>query len=377
MNGIYAGEEKSMANGERIFSLSGERFLSVDALRGFDMFWILGAGEALRRLLMLFMNPLPGCVASQFDHAKWIGFTAWDTIMPLFLFIVGASMPIALSKRLARGDSKRSIYLHTLRRVCILWILGMAAQGNLLGLDPSKFFFYSNTLQAIAAGYLVSTVLILHTGLFAQLGSIALMLLSYWLLLVLVPVPGHGAGVLTPSGNLAMYIDTMILGRFRDGTNYTWILSSLGFASTVMLGVMSGRILLLKKGPNRKILLLSAAGVGCIALGLLWSIWFPLIKYIWTGSFVLFSAGICFLLLAFFYRLIDVRGFTKWAFPLRVAGMNSIVAYLLTGVTEATLANNGAMSMGPAAGFLAALGVLSGLWLILYVMYRFKVFVKI
>lgn len=366
-----------MTNRERIFSLSGERFLSVDALRGFDMFWILGAGEVLRRALMIFANPLPACVAAQFDHAEWIGFTAWDIIMPLFLFIVGASMPIALSKRLSRGDSKRSIYLHTLRRVAILWILGMAAQGNLLGLDPSKFFFYSNTLQAIAAGYLVSIVLILHTGLFVQIGSIIAMLLSYWLLLVMVPVPGHGASVLTPSGNLAMYIDTLILGRFRDGTTYTWILSSLGFASTVMLGVMSGRILSLAKGAYRKILLLSAAGCGCIALGLLWSIWFPIIKHIWTSSFVLFSAGICFLLLAFFYWLIDVRGFTKWAFPLRVAGMNSIVAYLLTGVTEATIANNGAMGMGPAAGFLAALGVLSGLWLVLYIMYRFKVFVRI
>lgn len=366
-----------MSNKRRIFSLSGERFLSVDALRGFDMFWILGAGEVLRRLFMLFADPLPKCVAAQFDHAEWIGFTAWDIIMPLFLFIVGTSMPLSLSKRLSRGDSKRSIYLHTLRRVCILWILGMAAQGNLLGLDPSKFFFYSNTLQAIAAGYLVSMVLMLHTGLFVQIASIAAMLVSYWLLLVLVPAPGHGAGVLTPSGNLAMYVDTIILGRFRDGTTYTWILSSLGFASTVMLGVMSGRILSLAKGSHRKLLLLSAAGFGCIALGLLWSVWFPIIKHIWTSSFVLFSAGICFLLLAFFYWLIDVRGFTKWAFPLRVAGMNSIVAYLLTGVTEATIANNGAMGAGPALGFLAALGVLSGLWLVLYLMYRFKVFVRI
>ena len=366
-----------MKNGERIFSLRGERFLSVDALRGFDMLWILGAGEALRRLLMIFTNPLPGSVAAQFDHAEWIGFTAWDVIMPLFLFIVGTSMPVALSKRLSRGDSKRSLYLHTLRRVCILWILGMAAQGNLLGLDPSKFFFYSNTLQAIAAGYLVSTVLILNTGIIAQLGSIVVMLVSYWLLLVLVPVPGHGAGVLTPAGNLAMYVDTLILGRFRDGTHYTWILSSLGFASTVMLGVMSGHILLRGKGPRGKILSLAGAGCGCVALGLVWSGCFPIIKHIWTGSFVLFSAGICFLLLAFFYWLIDVRGFTKWAFPLRVAGMNSIVAYLLTGVTEAVLAENGAMSGGPAAGFLAALGVLSGLWLVLYGMYRKKVFVRI
>jgi len=119
------------------------------------------------------------------------------------------------------------------------------------------------------------------------------------------------------------------------------------------------------------------SGCGCVALGLVWSGCFPIIKHIWTGSFVLFSAGICFLLLAFFYWLIDVRGFTKWAFPLRVAGMNSIVAYLLTGVTEAVLAENGAMSGGPAAGFLAALGVLSGLWLVLYGMYRKKVFVRI
>ncbi len=340
------------------------------------MFWILGAGEVVRRLIMIFARPLPASVAAQFDHAEWIGFTAWDLIMPLFLFLVGTSMPLSLSKRLSKGVPRGSIYLQTLRRVCVLWILGMAAQGNLLSFDPSSFHYYSNTLQAIAAGYLVSMILILNTGLVFQLASIAVLLVAYWLLLVLVPVPGYGAGSLTPAGNLAMYVDTIILGRFRDGTTYTWILSTLGFASTVMLGVMSGRILSLAKGAYRKILFLSAAGCACVALGLAWSLCLPIIKHIWTSSFALFSAGLCFLLLAFFYWLIDVRGFSKWAFPLRVAGMNSIAAYLLTGVTEATLAGNGMMGRGPVAGFLAALGVLLGLWLILYAMYRLKLFVR-
>ncbi len=353
------------------------RLCSLDALRGFDMFWILGGGEVLRRLLMLFFGQLPPGISVQFDHAEWIGFTAWDIIMPLFLFIVGTSMPFSLAKRISGGSTKRSIYLHTLERVVILWILGMAAQGNLLGLDPSKFFFYSNTLQAIAAGYAVAVILLLHTGPAIQLAATAALLIAYWLLLAFVPVPGHGAGDLTPGGNLAMYIDTIILGRLRDGTTYTWTLSSLGFAATVMLGVFSGRLLAVKKPPYEKILYLVTAGFGCIFLGALWSAIHPIIKHIWTGSFVLYSAGWCFLLLALFYWIIDVVKVRTWAFPFRVMGVNSIVAYLLTGVTEAVLTNSRGMAAGPAIGLLYALCVVTGLWLVLYLMYYKNFFIKI
>lgn len=358
-------------------SFRESRLYSLDALRGFDMFLILGGGEVLRRLFLLFASPLPPGIAAQFDHAGWIGFTAWDIIMPLFLFLVGTSMPFSLSMRIAGGATKRSLYFHTIVRVIILWVLGMAAQGNLLGLDPSKFFFYSNTLQAIAVGYLAAVILILHAGLAGQLAATAAMLIAYWLLLAFVPVPGHSAGILTPDGNLAMYIDTIILGRFRDGTTYTWILSSLGFAATVMLGVISGRMLAAEKPPYEKILYLVAAGCGCIFLGILWSPIHPIIKHIWTGSFVLYSAGWCFLLLALFFWAIDVVKVRKWAFPFRVIGMNSIAAYLLTGITEATLAKNGGMAGGPAMGLLYALCVVAGLWLVLYLMYKKNFFIKI
>src|SRR4030042_2817787 len=148
----------------------------------------------------------------------------------------------------------------------------------------------------------------------------------------LVSVPGHGAGVLTPEGNLAIYIDRIIFGPFIDGTDspYTWILSSMTFGCTVMLGGMAGHLLRSDKVGIRKVLWLMSAGGGCIVAGLLWNLCFPIIKHLWTSFFVLFSGGLCFMLLALFYLVIDVLGFRKWAFGFVVIGSNAIAVYMAT-----------------------------------------------
>ena len=140
------------------------------------------------------------------------------------------------------------------------------------------------------------------------------LLVVYWALMRFVPVPGHGAGVFTPDGNLAMWIDKALLGRFRDGTPYTWILSSLGFSATTLMGVLSGHLLRAPLSGRRKVVLLTASGLGCLLGGWLWSFAFPIIKHIWTSSMVLWSGGWCLLLLALFYGVIDVLGYRRWAF---------------------------------------------------------------
>jgi len=370
-----------MATEERR-ALPQGRVMSVDALRGFDMFWIAGGGELVKRLVELFSNPMPEALHHQFEHVPWEGFVAWDLIMPLFLFIVGTSMPLAYARRLEKGDSHKAIYLHMLRRVLILWVLGMIAQGNLLSFDISKLHFYSNTLQAIAAGYLVATVVILNFAIVWQAVITVALLVLFWVLMMVVPVPGHGAGVLTSEGNLAMYVDEVLLGRFRDGTSYTWILSSITFAATVLLGVMSGHLLRSKLTPKTKAALLFAAGIAGLALGQLTGIWFPIIKHIWTSSFVLYAAGWSFLLLAFFYWIMDVWGYTKWAFVFVVIGMNAIVAYMLPEFIGAhTIADlvfgKGAADLGSAAHCLIAVVGFGLLWLVLYAMYRKRIFVRI
>ena len=362
---------------------SESRIMSVDALRGFDMFWIAGGGEVVRRFLEIFARPLPAVIETQLEHVEWEGFVAWDLIMPLFLFIVGVSMPLSISKRLAKGQTKKQIYLHTLRRFAILWILGMFAQGNLMSFDLSKLHLYSNTLQAIAAGYLVATVVILNIGVIGQAVTAVALLIFFWLLMTFVPVPGHGAGLLTPDGNLAMFVDETILGHFRDGTPYTWILSSIPFAASVLLGVLTGHLMNSSKPRGTKLAWLIAAGIGGLALGQIAGLAFPIIKHIWTSSFVLYAAGWSWLLLALFYGLIDILGYRKWAFVFVVLGMNAIVVYVGTGIVrirgvgELIIGASAYKALSPLPAFLFTTFVFALIWSVFYMMYRKKIFVRI
>jgi predicted acyltransferase len=362
---------------------AGGRLVSVDALRGFTMFWIIGGdAELLQGLAKGIGGEFMEKLLVQFDHVQWEGFHAWDLVMPLFLFVVGVVMPTSFSRRLERGESKGRIYLHVIKRVVILWILGMIAQGNLLAYDLSKLQIYSNTLQAIAAGYLISSILLLNFDIKWQAIITAGLLLLFWGLMMFVPVPGYGAGVLTEEGNLAIYIDNMILGRFSDGLTYTWVLSSMTFGGTVMLGVMGGHLLCSEKSKKAKVLWLLAAGAGCLVLGGLWGMVFPIIKHIWTSSMVLFAGGWSFLLLALFYLFIDVWRLRKWAFGFVVIGMNAIAVYMACHVFDFKHIGNifvGGLErwLGDWNYFVQALAAFSVVWLILYWMYRKRTFIKI
>ena len=359
-----------------------QRIMSVDALRGFDMFWIAGGQAFVMEFFKLFSNPMPPWLERQFDHVEWQGFVGWDLIMPLFLFIVGVAMPFSFGKRLARGDSHASIYKKMIFRVVVLWVLGMVAQGHLLAFDSNNLQFYSNTLQSIASGYLIATIALVELPVRWQAALVGALLVTYWALMVFVPVPGFGAGVLTPDGNLAIYIDKALLGHFQDGTPYTWILSSLGFGATVLMGVLSGHLLRSKLPGNRKALVLVGAGIGCLVGGWLWGFAFPIIKHIWTSSMVLWSGGWCLLLLALFYWVIDVLGYRRWAFFFIVIGMNAIVAYIAPDIIpfshiSKTLFAGLARHLGMFGPVLVAFGTLGVLWLILYYLYRNRTFVRI
>jgi predicted acyltransferase len=363
--------------------LSG-RVMSIDALRGFDMFWIIGGERIFASLHEIFNSPTTELIRTQLTHVKWEGFRFEDLIMPLFLFIVGAVMPYSLNKRRLEGHGKKRLYLHILKRTVILFILGMVAQGLLLEYDISKLHIYSNTLQAIAAGYIIAAIIMLNLGIRWQIAVTGILLLLFWALMMLVPFPGRGADVLMPDSNLAIYIDRIIFGPFIDGTDppYTWILSSMTFACTVMLGVMAGHLLRSDKVGTRKVLWLLAAGGGCIVAGLIWNLFFPIIKHLWTSSFVLFSGGICFILLALFYLVIDVLGFRKWAFGFVVIGMNAIAVYMAVHLVN--FRNIGGVFVqglekytGNWYPLIYALAGFAVVWLILWWMYRKKTFIKI
>jgi predicted acyltransferase len=286
--------------------LSKERVISVDALRGFDMFWIMGGEGIFIGLDEVFNNKISEFIKTQLNHSEWFGFRFYDIIMPLFLFLVGISMVYSYRKRLSTEKSDIPLWKHTIKRVAILWILGLIIQGNILSYDINQFSLYSNTLQAIAFGYLIATIIILYLPVLHQITATVGLLLLYWAIMSLVPIAGSTVGAYTPDGNVAQFVDAFVLGRFDDGLDYTWILSSLNFGATTMLGVFCGYILQSGLSKYTKFRNLVILGILLIALALIWDIWHPIIKKLWTSSFVLFSGGISVLLLAVFYLIIDI-----------------------------------------------------------------------
>ena len=255
-------------------------------------------------------------------------------------------------------------------------------QGNLLAWDSSQFRLFSNTLQAIAVGYLFSCLAWLHMSRRGRYLLFAALLIAYALVLVLPNVPGIGPSEVLPDRNFALYFDRLVLGRFDDGLQYTWLLSGLGFTATTLSGLFAGELIktdLPREKVARYLLLL---GIAFLAVGLIWGIWHPIVKKIWTSTFVLASSGVCYLLLAAFYYVIDVKGKTGWTFPFKVIGMNAIVAYVLSHVLDFPgIADQVLFGLEPiVGGYYEALTVLGGfgiLYLLLWYMYRNGTFVKV
>ena len=319
-----------------------QRLESLDILRGFDLFLLVGLEMAMHHLANAVNTPSFHSFMWCFTHVDWEGFSPWDLVMPIFMFMSGITITFAIS-RYKNTNNPTSVYRRILKRVILLWIFGMICQGNLLGLDPNRIYFYSNTLQAIAMGYLIASLLYLHTRIRTQIIVAAGLLLGFWGAMEWITVQGYGGGNYTPDGNLAEWIDREVLGRVRDGAcvmngevvfpdwyRYTWILSSLNFGVTVLTGTFAGYILKDKEWmPKRKLNYLLAIGAAMVAIGWIWGIWHPVIKKLWTSSMVLVSSGYCFLLMALFYYIIDYKGWKKYTEWLKVYGMNSIVTYML------------------------------------------------
>lgn len=312
------------------------RLASLDILRGFDLFLLVFFQPVFVALGQQIDTPWLNQILYQFDHEEWVGFRFWDIVMPLFLFMTGASMPFSFSNYKSNPD-KGAIYKKIAKRVILLFIFGAIVQGNLLGLDAKHIYIYTNTLQAIAVGYLIASLFLLHLSFKSQIIGTVLLLLLYW-------IPMTFLGDFTAGGNFAEQVDRFVLGRFRDGVSwnedgswsfapwytYTWVLSSLNFGVTVMLGTFAGRIMKAGKDNRRQaVQTLALIGILLIGAGLLWGLQMPIIKRLWTCSMTLFSGGFCFLLMALFYYWIDYKGHSRGLNWLKIYGMNSITAYIL------------------------------------------------
>lgn len=362
-------------------AVASQRLVSLDALRGFTMFWIMGGRELLLAVVACVDPAMYDAVETQVTHPRWRGFVAWDLIMPVFLFLVGTSMPFAMAKRLEQGGSLRTTYWRIARRVAVLWLMGMIAQGSLLKYQFEGLELFSNTLQAIAIGYLVTSLALLHLSVVWQIGLFAALVIAYWALLTFVPFAGYAAGTLDQTANFARYIDEMILGTFRRDHSYTWIVTSLGFSATVLLGTTAGRLLKSHLATAKKLLALVAVGLVLMGAGWLWSYWLPLNRHLWTSSMILFAGGWSFLLVALFYGVIDVAGFHRWAFPFVVIGANALLAYVFDHVVDRMLSDllfgNLARQLPSApAELVLAIGEVGLLWLVLWYLYRNRTFLR-
>lgn len=392
-----------------------QRLESLDALRGMDLLFLVAISDIIEELAEVIDTPWMASVMECFTHKKWEGFSPWDLVMPLFMFMAGVAIPFALGKYKeasprAIAESERlgskatvgnglvggrgSVYWRLFRRFLLLWLFGMMVQGNLLALDPDRIYLFTNTLQAIAVGYFFSALIYLHTSWKTQIGIAIALLLTFWGAMEFITIGGYGGGDYTPHGNLAEGIDTMLLGRFRDTAQvidgqvvvkesytYTWILSSLNFVVTVLSGVLAGEILKKKKSWEGAVLLL-AIGIALVALGWTWGIAHPVIKHIWTGSMVLVSSGYCFLLMGVFYLWIDCLGHKKHLTVLKVYGMNSITAYVVSHVISFRSISKSLFFgleqyVGDYYDFIIQLSNVTILFIILYIMYRKKIFLRV
>ncbi len=380
-----AGESTVAPRGEE--SLSGiatvakpasQRLVSLDALRGFTMFWITGGREFLLGLVAWGCPEFYDVAEWQLTHPIWRGFVAWDMVMPLFLFVVGAAMPLAMAKRATVGQPLWRSYLRIFRRVALLWVLGIIAQE--VKYLPPNFELYSNALQAIAVGYLVTAVAMLHLQLRGQVALLVLLLLVFAGLLLLVPFDGQPAGTLERQANLARYVDVQVLGPYRRLHSFTWVVSSLGFAASVLLGAVAGQLLMRPLSAGRRVLWFLSLGVGCMAIGWIWSYWLPLNRHLWTSSMVLWSGGMSFLILALFYAVIDVAGYRRWAFPFVVIGANALLAYVFDPAFEHLGNEISKLLLGSHRTVyvnLLSSGVeIVGLWIVLWYLYRNRMFLR-
>jgi len=360
-----------------------QRLLSLDALRGFTMFWIIGGSEVVVAIAGYIHPPLVDPIETQLLHTTWRGFTLLDMVMPLFLFVVGAAMPLALAKRVEPGQSLGPVYRRIARRVAALWLLGVITQllKQLADDEPCRLELYSNTLQAIAVGYLVTSLALLHLRLASQIVLMVVLIVGYWALLTLIPFDGHPAGTLERTVNFARYVDEKVLGVFRRDHSFTWLVTSLGFSASVLLGATAGHLLKARLTAPRRLLSLVVLGLGCLAGGWVWSYSLPLNRHLWTSSMILWAGGWSFLLLALFHAVIDVAGIRRWAFPFLVIGSNALLAYVLQPLFG--LATSGFWARALPAQFPALHTQLLTygsevvlLWLILWWLYRHRLFLR-
>jgi len=339
---------------------SKTRLRSLDALRGFDMFWIIsgegifhGIASAIKQNYSLQQSTVDWqikitndvtpverffiTISNQLHHTVWNGFTFYDMIFPLFIFIAGVSMPYSIGKKMEGAGIhtslvKKEIYFSLIKRTLILILLGTVVNGalQLKGYEATRF---ASVLGRIALSCFFAAIIYLNCKLRTQIIWFFSILLGYWTAMMFIPVPGYGAGVLTPEGNLAGYVDRILLpGKLhRKVYDPEGLLSTIPAIASALLGVFAGQFLRKwqqTRRPSQISMYLFISAIVLLVAGKLWSNVFPINKNMWTSSFVLYAGGLSVLLFAFFYLIFDDARYEKLSRPFVWIGTNSILIYM-------------------------------------------------
>jgi len=358
------------------------RLYSLDALRGFDMFWITGGGT-----LAFILSQMTGWnwLGEQMEHVKWDGFHCYDLIFPLFMFISGVAIPFAVESKLEKNVPRRKIVRKVFSRFVILVLLGIMYNGALQnGFSNAR---YASVLGQIGFGYFFASLIIIFTrNSRTRMIWLAGILLFVTLMQLAFPVPGFGAGVLTPEGCVNGYFDRMFLpGRLhREIFDPEGLLCNVSAIGITLMGTFAGKILRRKhNGDWSKISWLAGTGTVLVILALLLGNWYPIIKSCWTTTFNLLAGGLSFLLIALFFMVIDHWKCRKWAFYFRVIGMNSIFVYLFDRIVNVDSISEfftgwlAKLFSEPAGHLVIALGTLAIIWLVLWFLYKKEIFIRI
>lgn len=362
-----------------------ERLYSLDALRGFDMFWIMGGEGIVEAFAKATGSPFWTGFSEELTHPAWNGFHFYDLIFPLFLFMSGVATPYSVGKELERGKTRQQLLWRVVKRGLILVLFGII-YNNGLAIKPISEIRFGSVLGRIGTAYMLANIIALYAKERAQIIWFFGIIIGYWLLLKFTAAPGFPPGDLTMEGNFASYIDRLIM----PGKLYLGIHDPEGLASTIpavatgLLGIITGNFL--KKNEfsqTKKVLFILGTGIVFVILAHIWDLDFPINKNLWTSSFVLNVGGYSLILLSIFYYIIDVKGYKKWTFFFRIIGMNSILIYMSEHFIDWNYSTTAffkwaeQLAGNPYNIVVAAICYVLVKWAFLYFMYKKKVFLRV
>ena len=362
-----------------------QRLYSLDALRGFDMFWIIGAEEIFHTMGSITHHRFWEGLSAQFEHPVWNGFTAYDLIFPLFIFLAGVSTPYALGRALEEGKPKKALLWRIIKRGMILVVLGII-YNNGLQLKPISDIRFMSVLGRIGISTMLGAIIYLYTKERTQVIWFTALLVGYWLLMKFSSAPGFLPGDLTEAGNFSSYFDRTVLpGKLSRGIHDTvGLFNNIPAISSALAGIITGNYLKHHMHSSlKKSTMMALAGICALIIAQVWSLDFPINKNLWSSSFVMHTVGFSLLLFALFYWVIDVRGYTKWAFFFKVIGMNSILIYMSGKFINWSYANKGFFQWlgdligDPYNAVAMAISVVFIKWIFLYFLYQKKIFLKV